>query len=116
MMSLRFAPIATLLLFFLVGAVGRSFVQRRRHGSFGFALTRRQAPWAVVLPGAVAAHAVLAASHPETLAPWTLPLPEAAQLLGVAIMVIATPLTAAAQLDLGPSWRIGIEQDARPGL
>lgn len=65
----------------------------------------------------LAGQAIVMAGQPD------LPLPaglierahyQPARYAGAALMVAGLVLLVAAQLDLGASWRIGIEQQARP--
>ena len=52
--------------------------------------------------------------------PDLLPLPPAAaaalRVTGSVLVLGATALMLVAQLDLGASWRVGIDEGARPGL
>ena len=122
----RFVPLTEVVLFVGVGFGWRSWLQRRRHGGSGIVLFRsgrrmqdvREALF-VLLGGVLGAEAVLAAVAPETLSRLAVvPPPVAATLrpLGAGLGLLATGLMIVAQLDLGASWRIGIDEPARPGL
>jgi protein-S-isoprenylcysteine O-methyltransferase Ste14 len=122
----RWVPLCGFVLFVGLGFGWRSWLQRRRHGSAGIVMFQsgrlgqslREA-FFLVLVGAIAVESVLAAVAPETLARLgTVPEPVAAALrpVGAALVLLATALMVVAQLDLGASWRIGIEEGARPGL
>jgi protein-S-isoprenylcysteine O-methyltransferase Ste14 len=120
------APLACLAFLGLVGIGGRIWLHRRRTGTWGVVLFR-SATWSghlrealvVALPVALAIEALLAAFAPESLA-WlgTIPGLAAADTwaIGAGLMLAATLLMAAAQAAMGSSWRIGIEEGARPGL
>src|SRR5438093_1155447 len=67
----------------------------------------------------LAGQAVMAAASPESLASrYVIEPPSVAILpvLGMAVLLGGAVLLVVAQLELGASWRIGIEQGARPGL
>jgi len=73
----------------------------------------------VVLVLFLAGQAVMAAASPESLASrYVIEPPSVAILpvLGMAVLLGGAVLLVVAQLELGASWRIGIEQGARPGL
>ena len=119
-------PLIAVLVFYGLGFGWRTWVQLRRYGSSGIVLFRsgrlgqhlREALF-VVLAVALLAEAALAAVAPRRL-PGLVPLaPATAAVLRAtgAVMVLgATALMLAAQLDLGASWRVGIDEGARPGL
>ena len=125
-MSWRVVPLLGVIVFVGLGFGWRSWLQVRRHGSTGIVMFRsgrlaqnlREGLF-IVLTGAIAVEAVLAAVAPATLARLGT-LPDAAVALlrpvGLGLVLLATALMVVAQLDLGASWRIGIEEGARPGL
>ena len=119
-------PLIAVLAFYGLGFGWRTWVQLRRYGSSGIVLFRSGRPGQhlrealfVVLAVALLAEAALAAVAPRRL-PGLVPLaPATAAVLRAtgAVMVLgATALMLAAQLDLGASWRVGIDEGARPGL
>ena len=119
-------PLIAVLVFYGLGFGWRTWVQLRRYGSSGIVLFRSGRPGQhlrealfVVLAVALLAEAALAAVAPRRL-PGLVPLaPATAAVLRAtgAVMVLgATALMLAAQLDLGASWRVGIDEGARPGL
>jgi len=119
-------PLIAVLAFYGLGFGWRTWVQLRRYGSSGIVLFRSGRPGQhlrealfVVLAVALLAEAALAAVAPRRL-PGLVPLaPATAAVLratGTVIVLGATALMLAAQLDLGASWRVGIDQGARPGL
>jgi len=119
-------PLIAVLAFYGLGFGWRTWVQLRRYGSSGIVLFRSGRPGQhlrealfVVLAVALLAEAALAAVAPRRL-PGLVPLaPATAALLratGIVMVLGATALMLAAQLDLGASWRVGIDQGARPGL
>jgi protein-S-isoprenylcysteine O-methyltransferase Ste14 len=125
-MLARILPLTGLALFFGVGFVWRSWLQYRRHGHAGIIMFRsqdagqrlRDAMFAFLLL-ALIVQAITFALSPAALAVLYVvpPLPGNATIAlgsplvfgGVAFMVLA-------QLHLGASWRIGIDEQARPGL
>jgi protein-S-isoprenylcysteine O-methyltransferase Ste14 len=122
----RWAPLACLGLLFGLGFVWRTWLQSRRTGRSGVMLFRsgrgaQNAREALLVLGfaLAAAEAVAAAFAPDWLARLGVvpgldgTAPRAA---GALVVLAATALLVAAQLDLGASWRIGIEEGARPGL
>jgi protein-S-isoprenylcysteine O-methyltransferase Ste14 len=122
----RFVPLLGFLLFVGLGFGWRSWLQAQRYGSTGIVTFRsgraaqnaREALF-VVLVLAVAGEVLLAAFAPASLAALgTVPAPLAAVLrpVGAALVLVATMMMVVAQLDLGASWRIGIDEGARPGL
>ena len=119
-------PLIAVLAFYGLGFGWRTWVQLRRYGSSGIVLFRSGRPGQhlrealfVVLAVALFAEAALAAVAPRRL-PGLVPLaPATAAVLratGIVMVLGATALMLAAQLDLGASWRVGIDQGARPGL
>jgi protein-S-isoprenylcysteine O-methyltransferase Ste14 len=120
------APLVAVLTFYGVGFGWRAWLQRRRYGGSGIVLFRsgRRAQDArealfILLATLLLAEASLAALSPGRLA-WlgTLPLPAAEVLrpVGLALVLAGTAVMVKAQLDLGASWRVGIDEGARPGL
>ncbi|MGH8519098.1 MAG: methyltransferase family protein, partial [Panacagrimonas sp.] len=105
--------------------VWRPWLQRRRHGTWGIVVFKGSLAqnvrdvMLVVLPVLLLGQAALAAWWPDALA-----LSEADRrappgvrvALGAVLLFGGLLLQAAAMLDLGASWRIGIEEGARPGL
>jgi protein-S-isoprenylcysteine O-methyltransferase Ste14 len=122
----RVLPLTGFLFFFGVGVVWRSWLQYRRHGHSGIVLFRsgdrgqklRESLFVLFL-SAIAGQAVAFAVATGSLSRlYVLAPPSGAGWLaagdillfgGVAFMVMA-------QLHLGASWRIGIEEGASPGL
>ena len=104
----------------------RSWWQRRRYGSAGV-LFFRSRRWperlrdalGVVLVLFLVGQAIRAAAWPQSLA--RLPLTddtaaEVWQAIGTTLLFGGIVLLVIAQLNLGASWRIGIEEGSRPGL
>ena len=113
----RFAPLALVVASFLI-VRWRIRYQRKRYGStrvvyvHGATRAQRLRQWLGMLPFVVVCvQAALAAADKLEIASSTAPRVAGAVLGfgGLALMVHA-------QLELGASWRIGIEPDARPGL
>jgi protein-S-isoprenylcysteine O-methyltransferase Ste14 len=121
----RYLPLAGMAILVAIVFVWRPWLQRRRHGTWGIVVFKgnlaqkvRDA-MLVVLPILLIGQAVVAAWWPEVL-----PLSEAdaravaglRSALGALLLFGGLVLQAAAMLDLGGAWRIGIEEGARPGL
>ena len=115
---MRFLPLVLVFLFLAIGVGWRSWWQHRRYGTWGMALFRGHGRWleaaAVLAPLLLVADAAAAVWRPTLFAP--LPLPRLVALVGAAIVLAALALMVVAQLDLGASWRVGIDPGARPGL
>lgn len=121
---IHWLPLIGFLVFFAVGLLWRSWLQRRRFGSSGFMLFRsgrwrqhlREGAF-VLLTIVLGGEAIAYALAPDRWAMQRL-LPENGVLsgLGMILMLGGTALMVVAQLQLGASWRVGIEEAARPGL
>jgi protein-S-isoprenylcysteine O-methyltransferase Ste14 len=122
----RFLPLVGAVL--VVGVVGcwRPWLQFRRHGTWGIILFRSSRRGQnlrdgllVLLLILVLGQAIVAAGWPESLSPLDAgtPVARAAQRVAGAVFLFGgIVLLVTAQLHLGTSWRIGIEESARPGL
>jgi len=120
----RYLPLAGVLCLVAI-IVWRPWLQRRRHGSSGVvvfgggAAQKARDGMGLVLVVLLVGQALVAAGWPEAL-----PRAEAdlrsgtgvRHLLGAVLLFGGLLLLVAAQLNLGASWRIGIEEGARPGL
>ena len=123
---LRFMPLAGIVALLLIGVMWRAWLQRRRYGAWGiirFSVKERaQAArvGAIALPFAVlAGQAFDAAMRPVSVHLQTWPSPQIALILsivGAIVLVGGLALLVAAQLQMGASWRIGIDESAAPGL
>jgi protein-S-isoprenylcysteine O-methyltransferase Ste14 len=110
----------------LVGIVcWRAWLQSRRHGSFGIVLFRSQRlgenlrdGLAVALFALLVGQAVVWARAPEALRPWGADHSARViwEALGAVLLLLGLGLLVTAQLHLGASWRIGVDEGARPGL
>jgi protein-S-isoprenylcysteine O-methyltransferase Ste14 len=118
-------PLVGVVLFLFV-LLWRSWWQRRRYGSRGVLLfasgrweeSARDA-LGVALALLLVGQAVVAAVRPRSLAPITTMDPPATligNVTGALLLFGGIALLVAAQLNLGASWRIGIEEGVRPGL
>lgn len=122
---MRFLPLAGVVLLVGIAFGVRPLVQWWRHGTFGIFLFRsgRTAQTVrdlllVVLFVLLVGQAIVATRPPsvDLLVAEHGPLHWALQALGAVLMLGGIGLLAVAQLHLGASWRIGIEEGARPGL
>jgi protein-S-isoprenylcysteine O-methyltransferase Ste14 len=119
-------PLTGVLLLLAIVFVWRPWLQRHRHGSSGILLFRSGGPaqtvrdaLAVLLFGLLLAQALAAAFAPDTLALAQADRRSPATLrhsLGIVLLVGGLLMLVAAQLALGASWRIGIDETAQPGL
>jgi protein-S-isoprenylcysteine O-methyltransferase Ste14 len=125
MMMSRFLPVFGIVL--LLGTVcWRTWWQLRRHGAAGIWFLRSER-WqektrdalAIVLILVLAGQAVTAAAWPDLLASRYVIAPPGTPIwpvIGAALLFGGVALLVVAQLNLGASWRIGIDKEARPGL
>jgi protein-S-isoprenylcysteine O-methyltransferase Ste14 len=122
----RFLPLAGVILFFGVGFIWRAWLQYRRYGQSGIILFRsaratqqlRDALFVALLL-IMTTQAIAAAIEPAVVnrdSIFAAPLGELALAGGAGLLVGGTVLMVAAQLRLGKSWRIGIDEAACPGL
>lgn len=104
----------------------RSWWQRRRYGSSGVLLFRSRR-WqeklrdalGVVLVLLLAGQAVMALAWPQSLARLDSTYHQSAEIwhaTGTLLLFGGIALLVIAQLDLGASWRIGIDEGSSPGL
>jgi protein-S-isoprenylcysteine O-methyltransferase Ste14 len=125
-MSWRFLPLAGMVAIVLITVCVRPWLQLRRHGTSGVLLFR-SGRWTqnlrdaalVVLVATLIGQAATAAAHRH--APFLLvaeegALCEALQIAGAALLLAGIALLAAAQLNMGASWRIGVNEGEAPGL
>ena len=99
---------------FLIGSlVWRTWWQRRRYGGRGVLLFR-SGRWQETVREVLGVVLVLLLVGQAILA--DRPAPVIWQTGGAVLMFGGIALLVAAQLNLGASWRIGIEQGSRPGL
>jgi protein-S-isoprenylcysteine O-methyltransferase Ste14 len=120
------APLVGILAFLAIAFVWRPWLQARRHGTSGIVLfrsrQRRQLvgdSLAVVWFALLLGQAAVVAAWPDWLARralWAEPAGDIAGAIGAVLMLAGLALMVTAQLGLGASWRIGIEEGARPGL
>ncbi len=123
---MRWLPFAGVLATLVIAFVWRPWLQRRCYGSHGILLFRAgdlaqqvRDAFAVALFVLLLAQSLVAALAPESL-----PLAQADRrapavvrhAFGALLMVGGLVLLVAAQLRLGASWRIGIDESAKPGL
>ena len=110
MQLFKVLPLAGILLVAAIVFVWRPWLQRRRHGTWGVLL---------LAFGLLVGQALAAALRPELLPLAQADLratPALRHIVGAMLLFGGVLLLVIAQLDLGASWRIGIEEDAKPGL
>jgi protein-S-isoprenylcysteine O-methyltransferase Ste14 len=119
-------PLAGILSIVLIALGLRPWLQRRRHGISGvllFRSGRRGQSWRdaalVVLMALLTGQALVAAlgrDVPHLLPGGSGAFRAALQVAGAALLAGGVALLAAAQLNMGASWRIGIVEGEAPGL
>ena len=121
----RHLPLAGIVLIIVIGGIVRPLIQFRRYGTLGISLFRRGRAQAlrdvlfVLLLAGFIVHTIAAArgsAWVERLVPEGSVAGDVLQVAGALLMVAGTALFSAAQIDLGASWRIGIDPGAAPGL
>jgi protein-S-isoprenylcysteine O-methyltransferase Ste14 len=124
-MAWRYLPLAGVLLIVFIAACVRPSLQFRRHGTFGVLLFRSSWPAQglrdALLVALIAlligqATAFARSSKMRFLLVEQSPAYDALQIVGAVLLFGGIALLAAAQLNLGASWRIGIDEGAAPGL
>lgn len=121
----RFIPLIGAVLF-VASLCWRAWLHNRRYGSFGIMLFRSgrkkqnvRDGLLVVLLLLVLGQAIAAAVRPESLTSLgAIDWPASAiwQPIGAVLLFGGLILLILAQINLGASWRVGIEEAARPGL
>lgn len=122
----QFAPLVSIVVFLAVGFGWRAWLQKRRFGKSGVILFRnssrrqmvRDAAFVLILIASFA-QAAAAAIAPQRMAGTGLlseSLVWAATVKGLCLVIVGTGGMVVAQRNLGQSWRIGIDEGARPGL
>jgi protein-S-isoprenylcysteine O-methyltransferase Ste14 len=113
---MRFLPLAGVLLIVAVACGWRPWLQYRRHGTSGILIFRAGSPgqtfrdtMMVLLIALLLAQAIVAAGRPE-------PVVSLLHVAGAVFMLAGIGLLIVGQLHLGASWRIGIDENAAPGL
>jgi protein-S-isoprenylcysteine O-methyltransferase Ste14 len=122
----RTLPLVGVLLFIAIAFGWRPWLQRRRYGTSGLLLFRSNeriqlirdtlaVVWLALLVGQAAIVALLPEWLPSRVL-WPGATDDFVRIAGSVLMFGGLALLVTAQLDLGASWRIGIEEGARPGL
>jgi protein-S-isoprenylcysteine O-methyltransferase Ste14 len=123
-MTIRFLPLVWMILFFAVGIVWRAWLQQRRYGNFGIILFRatnwsqrmRDSMFMLLSVAAVLQTVVFAVSPQSMSAVFIAILPAWLSWTGSVLLFGGLIFMVAAQLGMGVSWRVGIDQEACPGL
>lgn len=123
---MRWLPLGGVLATLVIAFLWRPWLHQRRYDSSGILLFRTggaaqrvRDACAVALFVLLLAQSLVAALAPESLslAQADRRAPAVARLaLGAVLMLAGLLILVAAQLELGGSWRIGIDESARPGL
>ena len=121
----RFLPLSGVVLLIAITLCLRPLLQFRRHGTSGIFLFRSGNAAQNIRDGllivffAVLLGQAIVATRPGSLDLLVAehgPLHQALQIAGAAVMLCGIAFLAIAQLHLGASWRIGIQEGAKPGL
>lgn len=123
---MRWVPLGGVLATLAIAFVWRPWLQRHRYGTHGILLFRSREPaqhardaFVVALFALLLAQAIIGALAPESLSLAQADRRAHATVrvgLGALLMITGIVLLVAAQLQLGASWRIGIDVAAKPGL
>jgi len=122
----RYLPLTGVVLIVFITGCLRPWLQFRRHGTFGVLLFR-SGRWMqtlrdallVALVALLIGQAIVAADDrhvPYLLVAEQSAAHDALQVAGAILLFGGIALLAAAQLNMGASWRIGIDEGAAPGL
>lgn len=122
----RVLPLIGLVTFGIVAFGWRSWFHSRHFGSSGVVLFR-SGRWTqhvregllLLLTALLAVQAVIVAAAPDALAGLAvgrLPTTGFWLVLGTSLIIAGLALMVVAQLDMGSSWRVGVDDTARPGL
>jgi protein-S-isoprenylcysteine O-methyltransferase Ste14 len=107
--------------FLLLAVLGRSFVQYKRNGDFGIRAASRNAPLVEILPGAIfvvtfcLGFGLILFGYLGRVPPIFVPSTPF-QLLGSLIGACGIAVTLLSQIQMGDSWRIGVDQKERTSL
>lgn len=122
----RYLPLAGMMLIVVITVCVRPWLQYRRYGTSGLLLFRsgtrsqdlRDAALVVGIAVLIAQAAVAAASRrePAMLMVGAGAVRDALQAAGALLLLAGIALLAAAQLNMGASWRVGIKEGEAPGL
>lgn len=123
-MFVQWLPLLGISTFFAVGVVLRGWIQYRRYGHTGIVLFQsrdpgrllRDALFCALFAALIVEAALFALTARSLLLLPTLLLTPTLLPCGAILMGAGIALTAAAQLGMGASWRIGIDERSTPGL
>jgi protein-S-isoprenylcysteine O-methyltransferase Ste14 len=122
---LRFLPLAGILSIFFIGVLGRALLQRARFGTWGIVRSGLNEPAQVARAGGFGLVFILlgiqgfrAVHLPGLSGEASLSLQAALMLAiaGAVTLIGGLVLFVTAQWQMGASWRIGIDDNAKPGL
>jgi protein-S-isoprenylcysteine O-methyltransferase Ste14 len=125
-MVTRVLPLAGFLFIFMVGFVWRSWLQYRRHGHAGIILFRsgsrgqrlRDALFVLLLLLVAVQATAFAMATRSFSGLYVFTPPTAGRWVSIGSLLLfgGTGFMVMAQLHLGSSWRIGIDEESSPGL
>ena len=122
--AIHYVPLCLIVVSVLMCLVGRNWLQRRRYGKSGVPSLKSPRHLGLLglaeamLPTWIIVQAVLIAVSPSSLA--IISLPGRAEVvpiaLGIPVLIGSLLCMLVGQLQMGPSWRIGIARNEKPGL
>jgi len=122
----RVLPLLVMIVFVAVSFGWRSWLHTRRYGHSGLVLFQ-SGRWMqhlresllMLLSAVLFVQAVIVAVAPHVLSPvaiWEPAATSSCALLGTAVVLVGLAILVTAQLNMGASWRVGVDMAARPGL
>ena len=118
---MRYVPFAGLAAVIVFGIGGRAWLRQRRYGSLGIVLFRSRGARPILYEGLLLLLSILVigqaaayAAWPQRIFAWMLTRPF--NVAGSVALFSGAAVLLRAQLDLGASWRVGIDEGAAPGL
>lgn len=120
-MRLNVVPLALLITFLVAAIGGRSFLQYRMTGDWGIRRVKKTSSSAAKLSSLLFAVTVFLIFSPSLryaagMIELNLTLPIWAQLLGVCFCLGGLALSLISQIQMGKSWRIGVDESERTEL
>ena len=114
-MPWAWVPLIGIAVFFAVGLWWRPWLHQRRYGSSGLFMFR-SGRRSQDVRDACALVMVVALLVQAAVSPALVVRPPAWRVLGLLLLLGGNILLVVGQLTLGASWRVGIEEGAKPGL
>lgn len=118
---MRFVPLLGILLLIALAFFWRPWLQYRRHGTWGVILFRTGGWGQRLRDAALVAFTLAVLAQAAAAAAWPGSLPRLAsgifmEIAGIVLLFGGVAFVVLAQLHMGASWRIGIDERQAPGL